>query len=216
MIRIFLADDHELVRRGIAEILEREPDMTVVGEAGTARAAVARIDALEVDVAVLDYRLPDGTGVGVCREVRSRRPALPCIILTAFDDEAALDAAVLAGASGWLLKDIRGTGLVEAVRDVAAGRRLIGDAVRRRAHERLVQQREDDAADLTLRERQILGLITEGLTNRQIGERLGIAEKTVKNYVTGLLDKLGLERRTQAAVYGMAHRRPGGGTAPGQ
>ena len=215
MIRIFLADDHELVRRGIAEILEREADMTVVGEAGTARSAVARIEALDVDVAVLDYRLPDGTGVGVCREVRSRRPNLPCIILTAFDDEAALDAAVLAGASGWLLKDIRGTGLVDAVRRVASGRQLIGDAVRRRAQDRLARQHENDGVELTLRERQILGLITEGLTNRQIGERLGIAEKTVKNYVTGLLDKLGLERRTQAAVYGMAHRRRGS-VAPGQ
>lgn len=214
MTRIFLVDDHELVRRGIAEVLERETDMTVIGEAGSRREAIARIAATEPDVVVLDMRLPDGTGVDVCREVRSRRPELPCIVLTAFDDEAALDGAVLAGASAWLLKDIRGAGLVDAVRRVAAGRRLIGDDARRRAGERLAQRSGGDEVALTLRERQILELITDGLTNRQIGERLGIAEKTVKNYVSGLLDKLGLERRTQAAVYGATHRTATRATRP--
>ncbi|WP_458041732.1 MULTISPECIES: response regulator [Bacteria] len=209
MIRIFLVDDHELVRRGIADVLERESDLTVVGEAGTVRAAIARVDATLPDIVVLDVRLPDGTGVDACRKIRSRHPELPCIMLTAFDDEAALDAAVLAGASGWLLKDIRGAGLVDAVRRAAAGRQLIPGELRRRAGERLMlrQASTSDDPDLTLRERQILELITDGMTNRQIGERLGLAEKTVKNYVSGLLDKLGFERRTQAAVYGAAHRR---------
>lgn len=211
MIRIFLVDDHELVRRGIADVLERETGLTVVGEAGTVRDAIARVDATQPDIVVLDVRLPDGSGVDACREIRSRHPQLPCIVLTAFDDEAALEAAVLAGASGWLLKDIRGAGLVDAVRRAATGRQLIAAELRRRAGERLMQRQSaarTDDVDLTLRERQILELITEGMTNRQIGDRLGLAEKTVKNYVSGLLDKLGFERRTQAAVYGAARRRP--------
>ncbi|WP_445443932.1 response regulator [Clavibacter sp. km1a] len=211
MTRVFLLDDHELVRRGIADVIERADDLTVVGEAGTVRDAVARVDALRPDVAVLDVRLPDGSGVDACRAIRSGHPDLPCIMLTAFDDETALEAAVLAGAQGWLLKDIRGAGLVEAIRRVAAGADLMDRDVVRRARARLMAVAAEPADDvrLTLREGQVLALITEGLTNRQIGERLGLAEKTVKNYVSGLLDKIGVERRTQAAVYGLTHpRRP--------
>lgn len=207
MIRVFLVDDHELVRRGIADVLERETDLTVVGEAGSVRSALARIEATLPNIVVLDVRLPDGTGIDACRDIRSRHPALPCIMLTAFDDDAALDAAVLAGASGWLLKDIRGAGLVDAVRSAASGRSLIAGEVRRRAGERMLRERPSgEEVALTLRESQVLGLIADGLTNRQIGEKLGLAEKTVKNYVSGLLAKLSLERRTQAAVYGV-HRR---------
>jgi two-component system response regulator DevR len=212
MTRVFLLDDHELVRRGISDVIEREDDLTVVGEAGTVRDAVARVDAIRPDVAVLDVRLPDGSGVDACRAIRSAHPDLPCIMLTAFDDEAALEAAVLAGAQGWLLKDIRGAGLVDAIRRVAAGADLMDRDVVRRTRERLLAVAAEPVDDvrLTLREGQVLALITEGLTNRQIGERLGLAEKTVKNYVSGLLDKIGVERRTQAAVYGMTHpRRPG-------
>jgi two-component system response regulator DevR len=211
MTRVFLLDDHELVRRGIADVIERADDLTVVGEAGTVRDAVARVDALRPDVAVLDVRLPDGSGVDACRAIRSGHPDLPCIMLTAFDDETALEAAVLAGAQGWLLKDIRGAGLVEAIRRVAAGADLMDRDVVRRARAQLMAVAAEPVDDvrLTLREGQVLALITEGLTNRQIGERLGLAEKTVKNYVSGLLDKIGVERRTQAAVYGMTHpRRP--------
>lgn len=210
MIRIFLVDDHELVRRGVADVLERETGLTVVGEAGTVRDAIARVDATRPDIVVLDMRLPDGTGVDACREIRSRHPHIPCIMLTAFDDEVALEEAVLAGASGWLLKDIRGAGLADAIRRVASGRQLIAAELRRRAGERLMQRQSaarDDDVQLTLRERQILDLIAEGMTNRQIGDRLGLAEKTVKNYVSGLLEKLGFERRTQAAVYGAERRR---------
>ncbi|MBM7389874.1 DNA-binding NarL/FixJ family response regulator [Clavibacter michiganensis] len=210
MTRVFLLDDHELVRRGIADVIERQADLEVVGEAGTVRDAVARVEATRPDVVVLDVRLPDGSGVDACRRIRSRHPDLPCLMLTAFDDDSALEAAVLAGAQGWLLKDIRGAGLVDAIRRVAAGGQLMDREVVRRARARiLVPEVPDDAPRLTLREGQILALITEGLTNRQIGERLGLAEKTVKNYVSGLLEKIGVERRTQAAVYGMTHpRRP--------
>jgi two-component system response regulator DevR len=211
MTRVFLLDDHELVRRGISDVIEREDDLTVVGEAGTVRDAVARVDAIRPDVAVLDVRLPDGSGVDACRAIRSAHPDLPCIMLTAFDDEGALEAAVLAGAQGWLLKDIRGAGLVDAIRRVAAGADLMDRDVVRRTRERLMAVAAEPVDDvrLTLREGQVLALITEGLTNRQIGERLGLAEKTVKNYVSGLLDADLVERRTQAAVYGMTHpRRP--------
>jgi two-component system response regulator DevR len=208
MIRVFLVDDHELVRRGIADVIEREDDMTVIGEAGTVRSAIARVHATRPDVVVLDVRLPDGTGVDACREIRSRHPEVPCLILTAFEDEAIEEAAVLAGAQGWLLKDIRGAGLVTALRRVATGGSILRTDLRRRAQERLLTaEPAREEVELTLRERQILALITDGLTNRQIGERLQLAEKTVKNYVSGLLDKLGLERRTQAAVYGL-RRQP--------
>ncbi|OUD90592.1 Transcriptional regulatory protein DevR (DosR) [Clavibacter michiganensis subsp. michiganensis] len=210
MTRVFLLDDHELVRRGIADVIERAADLEVVGEAGTVRDAVARVEATRPDVVVLDVRLPDGSGVDACRRIRSRHPDLPCLMLTAFDDDSALDAAVLAGAQGWLLKDIRGAGLVDAIRRVAAGGQLMDREVVRRARARILAPATPAGEpQLTLREGQILALITEGLTNRQIGERLGLAEKTVKNYVSGLLEKIGVERRTQAAVYGMTHpRRP--------
>ncbi len=221
MIRVFLVDDHEIVRRGIADVIEREGDMTVVGEAGTVRSAVPRVKATSPDVVVLDVRLPDGTGVDACRQIRSEHPELPCLMLTAFEDETTEEAALLAGAQGWLLKDIRGAGLVTAIRRVVAGEQLIREDLRRRVRDRLLHEAHaTTGADvsLTQREQQILKLIAEGLTNRQIGDRLQLAEKTVKNYVSGLLDKLGLERRTQAAVYGM--RRDGtpetGGKVPPQ
>lgn len=205
MIRVFLLDDHELVRRGIIDVIEREPDLTVVGEAGTVHDAVSRVEATNPDVVVLDVRLPDGSGVDACRDIRSTHPQLPCIMLTAFDDDAAQQAAMLAGAQGWLLKDIRGAGLVSAIRQVAAGAQLMDAELVHRTRRRLLDHRAPDEALLTLRESQILSLITEGMTNRQIGVVLGLAEKTVKNYVSGLLGKIGVERRTQAAVYGLTH-----------
>ncbi|MDQ2749678.1 MAG: response regulator transcription factor [Pseudonocardiales bacterium] len=203
-IRVFLLDDHEIVRRGIADLLEAEDDITVVGEAGTAAEALARIPASRPHVAVLDGRLPDGSGIDVCRDIRSSLPEIRCLILTSYDDNDALFAAVMAGAAGYLLKEIRGANLVEAIRQVAAGKSLLDPAVTGRLLQRLREGAPQDKrlTSLTDREREILGLITEGLTNRQIGERLVLAEKTVKNYVSGLLAKLGMERRTQAAVYG--------------
>jgi two-component system, NarL family, response regulator DevR len=208
--RIFLVDDHEIVRRGIAELLDREPDLEVVGEAGDATHALARIAATLPDVAVLDVRLPDGDGIELCREVRSRHPEVGCLILTAYDDDEATISAVLAGASGYVLKNVSGTRLVEDIRAVAAGRSLLHPAATRQVAERAESGDQDDPrfGSLQLRERQVLALIAEGLTNRQIGERLGLAEKTVKNYVSGLLRKLGMERRTQAAVYEIERREP--------
>ncbi|GAA1756243.1 response regulator [Agromyces humatus] len=210
MTRIFLVDDHEIVRRGISELLAREPDLEVVGEAGDAMHALARITATLPDVAVLDVRLPDGDGIELCREVRSRHPDVRCLMLTAYDDDEATMSAVLAGASGYVLKSVSGTRLVEDIRAVAAGRSLLHPAATRRVAEQAEAGDRDDPrfGSLQLRERQVLGLIAEGLTNRQIGERLGLAEKTVKNYVSGLLSKLGLERRTQAAVYELGRREP--------
>jgi two-component system response regulator DevR len=205
MIRVFLLDDHELVRRGIIDVIEREPDLTVVGEAGTVHDAIARVDATAPDVVVLDVRLPDGSGVDACRDIRSAHPDLPCIMLTAFDDDDAQQAAVLAGAQGWLLKDIRGAGLVSAIRQVSAGAQLMDAELVLGARRRLLDHPATDEARLTLRESQVLSRITEGMTNRQIGVDLGLAEKTVKNYVSGLLGKIGVERRTQAAVYGLTH-----------
>jgi two-component system, NarL family, response regulator DevR len=204
VIRVFLLDDHEIVRRGIADLLEVEDDITVVGEAATAAEAMARIPAARPNVAVLDGRLPDGSGIDVCRDIRSALPEIRCLILTSYDDNDALFAAVMAGASGYLLKEIRGASLVEAIRHVAEGRSLMDPAVTGRLLARLRDGEPQDKrlASLTAREREILGLITEGLTNRQIGERLFLAEKTVKNYVSAMLAKLGMERRTQAAVYG--------------
>ncbi|HEX6366585.1 MAG TPA: response regulator transcription factor [Agromyces sp.] len=210
MTRVFLVDDHEIVRRGIAELLDREPDLEVVGEAGDATHALARIAATLPDVAVLDVRLPDGDGVALCREVRSRHPEVRCLILTAYDDDEASISAVLAGASGYVLKNVAGTRLLEDIRAVAAGRSLLHPAATRHVADRAEADERDDPrfGSLQLRERQVLALIAEGLTNRQIGERLGLAEKTVKNYVSGLLRKLGLERRTQAAVYELGRREP--------
>src|SRR5579859_980020 len=201
-IKVFLLDDHEIVRRGVRDLLEAEPDITVVGEAGTASSALARIPALRPDVAVLDVRLPDGDGVSVCREIRSRMPEVACLMLTSFGDDEALFDAIMAGAAGYVLKQIRGTDLVGAVRTVASGRSLLDpDAASRvMARMRDKSRRSDPLAALTGQERKILELIGEGLTNRQIGERLFLAEKTVKNYVSSLLAKLGIERRVQAAV----------------
>jgi len=204
--RVFLVDDHEIVRRGIAEIIDTERDLEVVGEASTAQQALGRVAAILPDIVVLDVRLPDGSGIDVCRSILSAHPEMRCLMLTAYDDDQASYAAVLAGASGYVLKDIRGQKLVEGIRAVAAGRTLITRAVSDKVVSTLTASAASSSApdvpELTLRERQVLGLIADGLTNRQIGERLDLAEKTVKNYVSGLLAKLGMERRTQAAVYG--------------
>ncbi|GAA3525437.1 response regulator transcription factor [Nonomuraea rosea] len=202
MIRVFLLDDHEVVRRGVAALLESEDDIEVVGEAGTAESAVARIPALKPDVAVLDVRLPDGNGVEVCREVRSRLPGLACLMLTSFADDDALFDAVMAGAAGYVLKQIHGSDLVGAVRTVASGQSLLDPQTTTAMLKRLREQsaRKDPLAALSEQEHHILELIGEGMTNRQIGERLYLAEKTVKNYVSNLLSKLGMQRRTQAAA----------------
>lgn len=202
-IRVFLLDDHEIVRRGIADLLENEDDIEVVGEAGTVAEAMSRIPATRVQVAVLDARLPDGSGIDVCRDIRSADPNVRALILTSYDDDEALFSAVMAGAAGYLLKEIRGTGLVDAIRQVAAGRSLMDPKVTEKL---LVRLREGDPRDqqlaaLTEREQNVLALIAEGLTNRQIGNELHLAEKTVKNYVSTILAKLGMQRRTQAAVF---------------
>jgi two-component system, NarL family, response regulator DevR len=208
MIRIFLLDDHEVVRRGVRELLESEDDMTVVGEAGTAEEALARIPATQPDVALLDVRLPDGDGVSVCREIRSRRPEVQCLMLTSFADDEALFSAIMAGAAGYVLKQVKGTELVEGVRRVGRGESLLDPSDTRRVLERL-RAPEDELAALTDQERRILDLIAEGHTNRQIAEQMYLAEKTVKNYVSNLLAKLGMSRRTEAAVYAarLAERR---------
>ncbi|MER6418259.1 response regulator transcription factor [Streptomyces sp. NPDC001137] len=204
-IRVFLLDDHEVVRRGVRDLLDDEPDITVVGEGSTAQQAMVRVPALRPQVAVLDVRLPDGDGVTVCRELRSRLPELACLMLTSFDDEEALLDSIMAGASGYVLKQIHGCDLVSAVRTVAAGQSLLDPSATTRLMARLRggQQHEeepDPLPGLTDREREILALIGEGLTNRQIGLRLFLAEKTVKNHISRLLAKLGVERRIQAAV----------------
>ncbi|MCK2036779.1 response regulator transcription factor [Microbacterium sp. SSW1-49] len=209
MIRVFLVDDHSVVRRGIAQLLDAEDGFEVVGESGAVRGTRGRVAATRPDVVVLDIRLPDGSGVDLCRSIRSEFPGIRCLMLTAFDDDAASAASVLAGASGYVLKTIRGTSLIDAIHQVASGADVMPQAVTDRVRAGLSARasrapvREEP---LTLRERQILQLISAGLTNRQIGDRLGLAEKTVKNYVSGLLAKLGMQRRTQAAVYGAADR----------
>jgi two-component system, NarL family, response regulator DevR len=202
-IRVFLLDDHEIVRMGVRDLLEAEPDITVVGEAGTASSALARIPALRPDVAVLDVRLPDGDGVTVCREIRSAMPQVACLMLTSFGDDEALFDAIMAGAAGYVLKQIRGTDLVGAVRTVAAGQSLLDPQAASKVMRRMrdAATRTDPLAALTPQERRILELIGEGMTNRQIGEHMFLAEKTVKNYVSALFPKLGMERRTQAAAY---------------
>lgn len=209
-VRVFLLDDHEIVRRGIADLLHAEPGITVVGEAGTAAEALRRIPATRPDVAVLDARLPDGSGIDVCREIRSAAPQIRCLILTSYDDNDALFAAVMAGAAGYLLKEIRGNSLVESIRQVAAGKSLLDPAVTEQLLTRLRDGAPQDPrlASLSEREREVLGLITDGLTNKEIGEHLHLSEKTVKNYVSGLFAKLGMQRRTQAAVYGAEIRHP--------
>jgi DNA-binding NarL/FixJ family response regulator len=202
-IGVFLLDDHEIVRRGVRELLETEPDIKVIGEAGTAASALARIPALRPDVAVLDVRLPDGDGVTVCRDIRSQMPEVACLMLTSFGDDEALFDAIMAGAAGYLLKQIRGNDLVGAVRTLAAGESMLDPAAASRVMARMRDQarRADPLAELTAQERRILELIGEGMTNRQIGEQMYLAEKTVKNYVSALFAKLGMERRTQAAAY---------------
>lgn len=202
-IRVYLLDDHEVVRRGLRDLLEGAGDIEVVGESGSAVDATRRIPALRPDVAILDGRLPDGSGVDVCREIRSVDPTIKALILTSYDDDEALFAAILAGAAGYVLKQIAGNDLVDTVRRVAAGQSLIDPALMVRVLDRVRHGEptvDDELSKLTDREREILTLIAEGLTNRQIGDRLYLAEKTVKNYVSSLLAKLGLERRTQAAV----------------
>jgi DNA-binding NarL/FixJ family response regulator len=210
-IRVFLLDDHEVVRRGVRELLESEADVDVVGEAGTAEEALARIPAVQPDVAVLDVRLPDGNGVEVCREIRSRHPEVSCLMLTSFADDEALFDSIMAGASGYVLKQVRGADLAASVRRVAAGQSLLDPSVTAKVLDRLRRGPEEEAGGvhLTDQERRILDLLAEGLTNRQIGERLYLAEKTVKNYVSNLLMKLGMHRRTEAAVYAarLADRR---------
>jgi DNA-binding NarL/FixJ family response regulator len=202
-IAVFLLDDHEIVRRGVRELLEAEPDITVVGEAGTAASALARIPALHPDVAILDVRLPDGDGVSVCRDIRATMPEVACLMLTSFGDDEALFSAIMAGAAGYVLKQIRGTDLVGAVRTVASGESMLDPEAASRVMRRMREQaqRADPLSTLTAQERRILELIGQGLTNKQIGERMFLAEKTVKNYVSALFGKLGMERRTQAAAY---------------
>ena len=206
-IRVFLLDDHEVVRRGVHDLLDAEPDIEVVGEAGTADQALARGPALRPDVAVLDVRLPDGDGITVCRELRSRMPGLACLMLTSFDDDDALLDAIMAGAAGYVLKQIKGSDLVSAVRTVASGQSMLDPATTARLMGSLRGEEPRAGAAGTRRsrgspprERDILALIGEGLTNRQIGKRLYLSEKTVKNHISRLLAKLGVERRIQAAV----------------
>lgn len=203
-ITVFLVDDHEVVRRGVYELLSVEDDIEVIGEAGTAADATARIPATRPDVAVLDVRLPDGSGVEVCREIRSRDENIKCLMLTSFADDEALFDAIMAGASGYVLKAIRGNELLTAVRDVAAGRSLLDPVATEQVLERLRtgnSPKNGKLAGLTDQERRILDLIGEGMTNRAIGGQLHLAEKTIKNYVSSLLSKLGMERRSQAAAY---------------
>ena len=201
-ITVFLLDDHEVVRRGLVDLLQADGDIEIVGESGSAGEAARRIPALRPDVAVLDARLPDGNGIDVCRDIRAIDSTIKGLILTSYEDDEALFAAIMAGASGYVLKQIRGNDLVDAVRRVAGGQSLLDPAVTQRVLERIrhgVEQPRELAA-LTDQEQKLLALIAEGLTNRQIGERMFLAEKTVKNYVSSMLAKLGLERRTQAAV----------------
>lgn len=206
-VRVYLLDDHEIVRRGLRELLELEDDIDVVGESGSAEEAQRRIPALRPDVAVLDARLPDGSGIEVCRAVRGVDPTIRGLILTSYDDEQALTAAVLAGASAYLLKDIRGGDLVDTIRRIAAGETLLDPEAVAQAQVDLASPatRDPRLRSLTPQERRILVLVADGMTNRQIGGELFLAEKTVKNYLTAILAKLGMERRTQAAVFAATH-----------
>jgi two-component system, NarL family, response regulator DevR len=210
MIRVFLLDDHEVVRRGLADLLQAEGDIEVVGESASAVEAAHRAPALRPDVAILDARLPDGSGIDACRDIRAVDPSIKALILTSYEDDEALFAAIMAGASGYVLKQIRGTDLVDAVRRVAAGQSLLDPAVTARVLERIRTGIEEpkELKALTDQERRILEYIAEGLTNHEIAQRMFLADKTVKNYVSSVLAKLGLERRTQAAV--LATRLLGG------
>jgi DNA-binding NarL/FixJ family response regulator len=211
-IRVYLLDDHEIVRRGLRELVEGSPDMEVVGESGSAREAARRIPALLPDVAVLDVRLPDGSGIEVCREIRSVDPRIRALMLTSYDDDQALVSSVLAGASGYLLKQLSGEGIVAAIRRVAAGEDLSDHPHAKALRERWASREERDPRlkSLSPVERRILDLVADGMTNRQIGARLHLAEKTVKNYVSSVLSKMGMETRTQAAVYAATHREQHG------
>jgi len=206
---VFLLDDHEIVRRGIRELLEGESDIEVVGESGLAEEAARRIPALRPDVAILDARLPDGSGIDVCREIRSRDPQVKALILTSYDDDEALFAAIMAGAAGYTLKQVRGNDLVETVRRVAAGQSTLDPSVTATVLDRVRNGPpvDKELERLTAQEQRILDLIGEGLTNRQIGERTFLAEKTVKNYVSTMLAKLGLSSRTQAAIFSTKHQK---------
>jgi two-component system response regulator DevR len=210
MIRVYLLDDHELVRRGLIALLESADDIEVIGESGLAQEATRRIPALRPDVAILDARLPDGSGIDVCRDVRSADPSIKALILTSYQDDEALFSAIMAGAAGYVLKQIKGNDLVDSVRRVAAGQSLLDPLVTAQVLERIrhgAGNEPEELSGLTTQERRILELIAQGLTNRQIGEQLFLAEKTIKNYVSSLLAKLGVERRTQAAI--LAHRLMG-------
>jgi DNA-binding NarL/FixJ family response regulator len=210
-IRVFLLDDHELVRAGVRNLIEASGDIEVVGEAATVDEAVRRVPATRPDVAILDVRLPDGSGVEACRDIRSANPEIRCLMLTSYSDDDALFEAIVAGAAGYLLKQVRSHDLVESVRRVAAGESLLDPALTATILDRMRNPPEQDEnlRQLTDQERKILDLLAEGLTNRQIGERLFLAEKTVKNYVSNVLAKLGMHRRTEAAVYAarIAERR---------
>jgi DNA-binding NarL/FixJ family response regulator len=212
-IRIFLVDDHEIVRRGVADLFDDEPDLVVVGEAATVAEALARIPTLPVDVAVLDVRMPDGNGVELCRDLRSQLPDLRCLILTSYSDDEALLNAIMAGASGFVLKQVVGNDLISAVRKVGAGESLLDSKTTAALMKRIRTGKPDGGgplAGLTEQERAVFDLVGEGMTNRQIAERLYLAEKTVKNYVSHILAKLGMQRRTQAAVLAaeLRNRRP--------
>lgn len=202
-VRVYVVDDHEVVRRGLVDLIESDDELTVVGQAGTAGMALAGIAHAEPDVAILDVRLPDGNGVEVCRDVRAHNPKVACLMLTSFGDDEALFDAIMAGAAGYLLKDVKGADLLDAIRRVARGDSLLDPALTGKVLERLRKGEEEDPrlASLSDQERRILELIAEGLTNRDIAERMHLAEKTVKNYVSNLLAKLGMQRRTEAAVF---------------
>ncbi|ORM36788.1 response regulator transcription factor [Williamsia sp. 1135] len=210
MISVFLVDDHEIVRRGLIELIDADPNLTVVGEAGTCSQALARIPALRPDVAVLDVRLPDGNGIELCRELLTKLDGLKCLMLTSFTEDQAMMDAILAGASGYVVKDITGMDLTKAINDVGAGKSLLDNRAAAALMDRL-RARQDAPGPLdglTEQERTLLDLLGEGLTNRQIAARMHLAEKTVKNYVSRLLAKLGMERRTQAAVYASKIKSP--------
>ena len=202
-ISVFLLDDHEVVRRGVRDLLTSEPDIEVVGEAGTAESALARVQVLRPDVAVLDVRLPDGDGISVCREIRSKLPETACLMLTSYGDDQALLGAIMAGAAGYVLKQTCGSDLVSAIRTVAAGRSTLDAHATQRVMDRLRDRMAavDPLSALSDQEKRVLDLVKEGLTNRQIAERMFLADKTVKNYVSSLLNKLGMQRRTQAAAF---------------
>lgn len=212
MVKVFLVDDHEVVRRGLMELLDADPDLDVVGEADSVAQALARVPALRPDVVVLDIRLPDGSGIELCRELLSRLPDIRCLMLTSYTDDDAMLDAILAGASGYVVKDIRGRELTQAVKDVGAGKSLLDNRAAAALMTKLRTRTEanDPLKDLTDQEKTLLTLLGEGLSNRQIADRMFLAEKTVKNYVSRVLAKLGMERRTQAAVFVAKLEQPDG------